>query len=178
MKIFLLLGGFFGLSALVVYVATKMQPSLQEIHEKIVENYPNVEHINATDLKRLNSEDLVFIDVRELSEYAVRRLQASALRVDPNMQPNVFKDKFEKFVSGKTVIFYCSVGRRSSDFIARVQTELTQMSINQSYNLEGGLFAWANSDLSFEGSTVHPYNAYWGRLLDDPSIIAYEPIVR
>jgi len=175
MKIFLLLVGFLGLSAIIVYVATQMQPSLQEIHEQIVENYPNVEHINATDLKRLNSEDLVFIDVREPSEYAVSRLNESALRVDPNMQSNLFKDEFEKLLSGKTVIFYCSVGRRSSDFIARVQTELAQMSINQSYNLEGGLFGWANSDLGFEGNSVHPYNAYWGRLIDDSSIIAYEP---
>ena len=73
------------------------------------------------------------------------------------------------------IIAYCSVGLRSAGFI----DDLQQRGYQQSYNLEGSLFEWANKGYRLEQSekrtyVVHPYNGDWGVLLDK-KLHSYKP---
>lgn len=173
MRIVLILTGLLFVSLLGYLVLAWMQPSLDQIHADILENYPGLDHISAEELARLDPKEVVLIDVRETSEYMVSRLD-QAIQVDPDTENSAFEHRFKSLLHDKTIVFYCSVGRRSSDFMARVQPELERLGVYDSYNLAGGIFEWVNSDLDLEGNKVHPYNAYWGKLISDPSKIAYE----
>jgi rhodanese-related sulfurtransferase len=65
-----------------------------------------------------------------------------------------------------TVVVYCSIGYRS----AAIVDQLQDAGIGEVYNLEGGLFEWANRDRPiYRGQErvheVHPLNRWWGMLL-------------
>jgi len=65
------------------------------------------------------------------------------------------------------VVFYCSVGWRSSEAAARWQAAGRK----PVFNLAGSAFRWANEGrlLEHEGRpvrVVHPYNRSWRALLD------------
>jgi hypothetical protein len=65
------------------------------------------------------------------------------------------------------IVVYCSVGYRSSVLARKLQ----DMGVTRVYNLEGSIFKWANEErpLVRNGDTVqkvHPYDAYWGKLLE------------
>ena len=64
------------------------------------------------------------------------------------------------------VVVYCSIGYRSATIIEKLQ----DAGIGNIYNLEGGLFEWANQGRPvYRGgqrvNEVHPYNRAWGLLL-------------
>ena len=78
-------------------------------------------------------------------------------------------------LKGKTVVFYCSVGVRSSALAESVKADLLAAGTKEVVNLEGGIFGWHNQsrplvDKSGPTTFVHPYNAYWGRLLTRPEL--------
>ena len=67
---------------------------------------------------------------------------------------------------GATVVVYCSIGYRSATIIEK----LGRAGIQNVYNLEGGLFDWANQGRPvYRGGQrvdeVHPFNRIWGLLL-------------
>ena len=71
------------------------------------------------------------------------------------------------------MVFYCAVGVRSGLMLARVQPVLASKGAQAAYNLRGGIFRWhaAGRSLVADGTgiaptTVHPYDAAWGKLLD------------
>ena len=157
-----------------------MEPELAKIHKKIVKDYDNVEHIDADAYQSLDAEKTVVFDVRKQSEFDVSHLDG-AIRVDPNIKANEFIEQFGEQVEGKTVVFYCSVGRRSSMLAERVDNVLAEQGNTKSYNLIGGVFQWHNEDrplTSINGNAtdaVHPYNNFWGRLITDKSSIRFKP---
>jgi rhodanese-related sulfurtransferase len=64
------------------------------------------------------------------------------------------------------VVVYCSIGYRS----AIIVEQLTQAGVQNVYNLDGGLFEWANQDRPiYRGEEqvheVHRFNRIWGLLL-------------
>lgn len=66
------------------------------------------------------------------------------------------------------IVVYCSVGWRSGGIADRLRAA----GYTRVYNLEGGLFQWANEGRAFyrgneRASQVHPYDAIWGRLLNE-----------
>jgi rhodanese-related sulfurtransferase len=104
----------------------------------------------------------VLLDARTQSEFDISHL-AGASRVDPD------SDELDPApVLGETlVVVYCSVGYRS----AAVARRLDAAGFRHVYNLEGGIFQWANEGRAvYRGGKrveeVHPYNRAWGRLLD------------
>ena len=114
-----------------------------------------------------------------MKEYDVSHI-AGALQVDPNIDTDVFETKFSKILKNKTVIVYCSVGQRSSSFADRVQTAALRNGAVSVQNLEGGLFGWHNDsrnmvNASGPTSQIHPYNSYWGRLIENKDSIRYHP---
>lgn len=75
---------------------------------------------------------------------------------------------------GKTVVFYCSVGARSSAVADRVTSGLTEKGATGIRSLDGGVFAWSQQGRALEdanGATdkVDGYDPSWGRLLEPPT---------
>ena len=113
--------------------------------------------------------DVLLLDVRESEEYAVSRIPG-AVRVDPGIWSWSFLRKHAEAARGKTVVFYCSVGVRSSRLAASVQKALKESGAKAVYNLDGGIFAWHNQARSLanaKGVTpyVHPFDSHWGKLV-------------
>ena len=159
--------------------AALFSPDLDNIHEKIVNDYEQVEHLEATQLTEMDQTDIVLFDVREQKEFDVSHLEG-AIQVDPNMTPQEFEELFANQIEGKTLVFYCSVGRRSSKLLSEVTEIVEENGANSSYNLVGGVFHWSNQERPLVNEAqptakVHPYNLYWGRLLEDKEAISYKP---
>ncbi|MEL6365441.1 MAG: rhodanese-like domain-containing protein [Pseudomonadota bacterium] len=154
------------------------QDALDKIHAKIEASRPDVEHLTADDLQAMDPASVILLDVREPREYEVSRLPG-AVRIDPDSEPGDLAALADA-VAGKTVVLYCSVGRRSSDLADRNAEAFRALGAEGVYNLEGGVFRWANErrPLERDGAAtdvVHPYNWWWGRLIEDRSIVRYEP---
>jgi rhodanese-related sulfurtransferase len=122
---------------------------------------------------------VVLFDVREEEEYQVSRLPG-ALRADPGAWTFRFVGQHGEAVKGKTVVFYCSVGVRSSKLAARVQGRLLEKGARAVYNLEGGVFRWHNDrrpliDANGPTPLVHPYDRHWGGLIERQGETATQP---
>jgi len=131
----------------------------------IAARFPDVLWVDAETLagwmSGTNAGELVLLDVRNSEEQEVSQLHG-AQHVDP-VHPNVAALGIPKDAK---VVVYCSIGYRS----AAVIEDLEHAGIQNVYNLEGGLFDWANQDRPvYRGEErveeVHPYNRLWGLLL-------------
>ncbi len=105
----------------------------------------------------------VILDARAPEEFRVSHLRG-ARRVDPDLE-DVSSLGIDP---GARIVVYCSVGWRSGAIASRLE----QAGYRQVYNLEGGIFRWANEGRAmYRGDhvvhRVHPYDQAWGRMLDD-----------
>lgn len=164
-----------------IFINDKPQVSpLGKIHQDIVIDYPNMSHISRADLeKELSSSDLVILDTRPEKEYNVSHIEG-ALQVDPDITPDSFRVRYGQALKNKKIIVYCSVGKRSSILGNRMQSIALEAGAMSVQNLEGGLFGWHNDsrplvNASGETASIHPYNAYWGRLIENRDEIRYRP---
>ncbi len=157
-----------------VLVKPLLNPSLERIHTHIVSEHQNISHLSAEEFEDIDSDNIVLFDVREPDEYEVSHI-GGAIQIQPNIDVDEFDEDYGELLDGKTVVFYCSVGRRSSDLLARLDPLLKSSGAQASANLKGGIFNWVNQNKKLVGDKVHPYNAYWGRLVEDSSNIAYKP---
>jgi len=101
------------------------------------------------------------IDARQRAEYDVSHLRR-AIWVDPD-HPDL---RALSRLRERRVVVYCSVGYRS----AKVAQEMTRAGFRDVWNLEGGIFAWANAGRAVFAADqrvrrVHPYDSIWGRYL-------------
>ncbi len=152
---------------------------LQTVLADIAKRWPNVPRLSPDELSgMMASQDVVLFDVRSQAEYQVSRLKG-AIRVDPDMDDGAFAAKFGSTVNGKPVVFYCSVGVRSSRLADRLRN-LTALGVSRAHNLTGGIFAWHNEArplVDANGATqyVHPYDRKWGRLVDRKALTRSGP---
>ena len=151
---------------------------LNAIHADIVSDYQTVAQLSAEEYLRLKPSDVILLDIREPEEYAVSHLPG-AVRVNPNASATALTDVGN--LSGKKVIVYCSVGRRSSNFAEREQTALMEMGAASVSNLENGIFGWHNEQrklVDAQGTTdvVHPYNNLWKRYVRRDEMTRYHPV--
>jgi rhodanese-related sulfurtransferase len=108
-----------------------------------------------------STEELVLLDVRTPEEQKVSQLRG-ARRLDagqPDLDSLVIPDDAK-------VVVYCSIGYRSAALVG----DLRRAGVEHVYNLEGGLFDWANQGRPiYRGDErveeVHPFNRIWGLLL-------------
>lgn len=161
-----------------VWAADTSNSALQKSHLDIVGDYPSVSHISAAQLSSQKDLEVVYLDVREMKEFEVSHL-AGAYQVPPAISPKEFMSEFDLDWSGKTVVFYCSVGRRSSILAEQLQTDLKASGAKDVYNLEEGIFGWHNAALPLaneKGQTeyVHPYNAFWKRMVNRNGLTRYK----
>lgn len=127
--------------------------------------YPDIDHVEPP---AVAVSQIVLADVREADEYIVSRIPG-AVRIDPESSIDAVLQAVGD-VSGKQVVFYCSVGLRSSTLARRVRARLRQAGAVKVANLSGGLFRWHNEDRALvnglgETDLVHKFSDYWGQLI-------------
>ena len=150
---------------------------LDGIQADIISDHKSVAQLSAENYLELDRSDILLLDIREPEEYAVSRLPG-AVRVDPNASAATLIHMGD--VTGKKIIVYCSVGRRSSIFAEREQTALMKMGAASVSNLEHGIFGWHNErrelmDANGETDAVHPYNEIWKRYVKRDEKARYTP---
>ena len=125
--------------------------------------YNAVHWVSASELSRWlaapNPPQL--IDSRARAEYDVSHLRG-ALWIDPDA-PDWSAIDADR---ARRVVVYCSVGWRSG----AIAQQLGERGRPQVFNLEQGLFGWANAGRpmvhgSQPATRVHPYDAIWGQML-------------
>jgi rhodanese-related sulfurtransferase len=130
--------------------------------------FPNIEWISTSELadwladKRRPSP--VLLDVRTPAEWDVSHLPG-AKRVDPGASA---ERAAEGLAKQTPIVTYCAVGYRSGEMARRLRAA----GFSDVHNLEGSIFQWANEHRPLVRgevavSQVHPYNTFWGRLLND-----------
>jgi rhodanese-related sulfurtransferase len=102
------------------------------------------------------------VDARTEEEFAVSHL-ASARHLDPKSTASISLAKLDP---ERSIVIYCSAGYRSATLARRLQNAGRR----EVWNLEGGIFGWANADLPIEQAgrttqSVHPYSRIFARLL-------------
>ena len=152
---------------------------LDSFHADLIKRYAAVKHISPDRLHYIAQDDVVLFDVREDSEFDVSRIEG-AIRVSPSIRTSAFLRDHATSMKGKTVVFYCSVGERSSRLAERVLAHAAEIELAAIYNLEGGIFKWHNDfrdvvDASGETSAIHPFNRRWGRLIERQEHIGMKP---
>lgn len=154
--------------------------TLDAVRVQVQQDYASVAQISGDKLKdALPKGNTLLLDVREKDEYAVSHIPG-AQRVDPDMWTSTFLKAFKNKARGKTVVFYCSVGVRSSQLAASVQAALKESGARAVYNLDGGVFAWHNAKrplVNANGPTdyVHPFDSHWGTLVDRRELTKIKP---
>jgi rhodanese-related sulfurtransferase len=135
--------------------------------------FPGVRQLPPFELSaRLETDSVFLLDVREQVEFDVSHLER-AERVDPSARAADVLGHLGPRAGGAAIVFYCSVGQRSSRMAARTQADLAGRGARAVYNLRGGIFAWHNEERALVNALgptryVHPYNSSWGRLLERP----------
>lgn len=147
-------------------------PDLAAIELDVARRWPEVSQLPREQMSAIlaaSGDGAVLFDVREADEYTVSHLPG-AVRVDPGVTREEFLARHGAALSGKTAVFYCSVGVRSSLLADRVREGLSRAGAAGVYNLRGGVFAWHNEArplVDGQGPTdrVHGYDARWGKLV-------------
>lgn len=164
-----------GLLSLLSACSGSAQSDLDKVHSSIEARYENIAHLNAQEFAKLDKNNVVIFDVRKPEEYAVSHIEG-AVRIDPDMSADDFLTEFAPEISGRDIVFYCSVGERSSRMASRVKGKIP----NHIYNLEKGLFGWHNNGRALVRSEIqtdliHPYDEKWGRLINQQDKVSYSP---
>ena len=146
--------------------------TLDSVQQDILTDNPTIPQMDRRQLLKLrqDEEPLLLFDVREKDEFAVSHLE-NAIRLDPATWKSQFAANWAKKLRGKTVVFYCSVGVRSTKMAAYLAPYLKQQGASAVYNLQEGIFGWANAGkpmVNKKGPTsfVHPFDDHWGQLLN------------
>lgn len=113
-------------------------------------------------------------DVREEEEFARSHLPG-AIHVDPDTSAADFLDMYGAVLQSDGVVFYCSVGERSSVMIERLQSALgddpNAAAAMRWRNLRGGIFRWYGDGypvVDNEGQpteALHSYRLLWKLLI-------------
>lgn len=133
--------------------------------------WPGLNHAPAAEVQTLiDNGQAVLFDVRSKEEFDTSHIPGAVL-VDPAISRDAFVEKFAAAIKGKTPVFYCAVGVRSSKLAERVgaQTLSALGAAAPLVTMAGGIFAWnweSRPLVNAKGATdqVHGYDASWGRL--------------
>ncbi len=167
-------------------LANAYEPSdLPEVEARVRADFPRVDQLGSASFagrwnKPGNRATALLFDARAPEEYAVSRIPG-AVRVDPDITVDGFLAFFSDRVAGREVVFYCSVGVRSSKLADRLKEKLAAAGARGTFNLEGGLFRWHNEgrnvvDAFGPTERIHPYDSFWGGLIVRQDRIATKPV--
>ena len=144
-------------------------------------SFPDIGHLSAAHFADMAEQDdgIILVDVRREAEYAVSHIKG-AMRISPRASAMQVAEAIGPNAANKSVIFYCSVGVRSSKLADKSKDALQAIGAREIYNLSGGIFAWHNEsrplvDESGATDLVHPYDRNWGKLLARQGSVAMRP---
>lgn len=112
-------------------------------------------------------------DVRLRDEFDRSHIR-NAVRIDPDMDAAAFLDAHGDQLAGKHLVFYCSVGYRSSTVVERISAAAYRRGARSVVNLRGGIFRWYNEArevYTVDGKItddIHPYGDLWAFLITRP----------
>ena len=146
--------------------------TLQTVHQDIREKFKTVTHLKPETLKAGltdNPDHWLIFDVRERDEFSVSHIKGAEL-LPPGTSRKAFLKSYKDQIKGKQIVFYCSVGMRSSQMAERMQKAALSHGAVRVYNLQEGVFGWSNRNFTMvnaKGKTafIHPFNKHWGKLL-------------
>jgi rhodanese-related sulfurtransferase len=137
------------------------------VFDWIKRDWPEVAQISTLELagRMVASSEAnpLLIDVRTHEEYEVSHLPGAIWAATPSQIASAIREVSDR----RAVVFYCSVGVRSS----RAAAELVRSGRANVFNLQGSIFKWANEGRPLIANdravhVVHPYNERWGVLLN------------
>lgn len=156
-------------------VASQTEFDFSAVQIAIENQFETVDHLSFDDFVAMNKDSLLIFDTRPQNEFAVSHIE-KAVQLDPEITAEKFAQIYGKAAADKTLVFYCSVGMRSSSVAERVAREFK--AAGPIYNLRGGIFEWHNEGrpLMKDGAPadyVHPYNKTWGKLVTRQDKLSY-----
>ncbi len=143
------------------------ESSLSQLDALVRASFPGVPQMSLEEFEQRLGEEPppLVVDVREPDEYETSHLPGAV-----HAQGEDVADLLEAAAPDRTIVLYCSVGYRSSAAVADLIQRHGELVRGRVWNLEGSIFAWANSGRPvFRGDRevgkVHPFDERWGRLL-------------
>jgi rhodanese-related sulfurtransferase len=123
----------------------------------IARKYSSINHISAHRLKSLKKGTFILVDVRSPKERLVSTIPGS-----------IDKKRFEEIaaseIKNKQVIFYCTIGERSSRYASDFLEQNKEVKVS---NLHGSILGWIQEGGPLEDPTkqetkkVHVYSEAW-----------------
>ncbi len=138
--------------------AKNKKKSVEVMADQIAKKFPEAPQLSIEEFLKWKADQkpFVLVDVRELRETNVSTLPGAITKA-------VYEKEIEKY-RGHTVIAYCTIGYRSSEYVQ----ELVKDNI-KAFNLKESLLGWAHRGLSFtskgsETKKAHIYEEAWNFL--------------
>ncbi len=116
------------------------------------------------------SEPPLLFDVRNAVEYEKSHI-ATAILLEQDTAPDAFAARYASLAAGRDIVFYCSIGQRSSELLVRLENDCLKVRAKSCRNLRGGIFRWYNSgrpvvDGSGLTDDIDGYDEMWGMMVE------------
>ena len=138
----------------------------------VIDRTHRVEHLGTDELAGMlaGPEAPLLFDIRTAEEFE-KSFIATAVRVDPDIGSEAFAARYGSIVAGCDLVFYCSVGHRSSELLERVESVCLNAGAKSCRNLRGGIFRWYNEGRTIvdgAGTTddIHEHDPIWGMMVE------------
>ena len=158
--------GILGFSAIALWWFADHRRGIAWTVSVVRDRFPDVNHLPPTTLAAWLADGSrpqpLLLDARSEEEFTLSHL-SGALRIDSPADYSALRDMAKK---ERPIVVYCSAGYRGS----KVARRLHEFGAKEVFNLEGGIFAWANEGLGVVRNgekvrEVHPYRRIFSRLL-------------
>ena len=165
-KLTLAVIGCVGLASLVLWWLADHRRGIACAVSVVRGRFPDVSHLSPSALdawlRDAHRPAPQIVDARSEEEFEVSHL-ATARRIDPESNASTALSTLDP---ERAIVIYCSAGHRAATLARRLQNAGRR----DVWNLEGGIFAWANAGLPVERAgqntrRVHPYSRFFTRLL-------------
>ncbi len=138
----------------------------------MIERTHRVENLTTDELAAMlvGAEPPLLFDIRTAAEFEKSRI-ATAVRLDPDTAPDDFAARYAALVAERDLVFYCSIGQRSTELLERVESVCRTAGAKSCRNLRGGIFRWYNEgkpvvDASGMTNDIHGYDPVWAVMVE------------
>jgi rhodanese-related sulfurtransferase len=138
----------------------------------IIERTNRVENLATDELAAMlaGPEPPLLFDIRTSVEFGKSHI-ATAVRLDPDTGTDDFAAHYASLMVGRDIVFYCSVGQRSTELLGRVERFCRKAGAKSCRNLRGGIFRWYNEgkpvvDVSGRTDVIDGYDPIWGLMVE------------
>ena len=138
----------------------------------MIERTHRVENLTTDELAAMlvGAEPPLLFDIRTAGEFEKSRI-ATAVRLDPDTGQDDFAARYAALVAERHLVFYCSIGQRSTELLERVESVCRKAGAKSCRNLRGGIFRWYNEgkpvvDASGMTNDIHGYDPVWAVMVE------------